>query len=165
MGGEANQALAGIVSKASQAGINLSSAAAIPLDVQLGGKITDPVVKLDLGSPTTSVAAGAQQAVTEAVTQKVDSAALRAVAAAEKQAAAIKQEAESLAAKVKLTGYQQADGLVAEAGDNPLLQAGAKVAADKVRQETDDKAQGIIGEASRRADSLVAAARRQAGPE
>jgi len=165
LGGEANQALAGIVSKASQAGINLSSAAAIPLDVQLGGKITDPVVKLDLGSPTTSVAAGAQQAVTEAVTQKVDSAALRAVAAAEKQAAAIKQEAESLAAKVKLTGYQQADGLVAEAGDNPLLQAGAKVAADKVRQETDDKAQGIIGEASRRADSLVAAARRQAGPE
>jgi hypothetical protein len=163
LGGEANQALAGVLSKASQAGINLGSAAAIPLDIQLGGKVTDPVVKVDLGSATTSVAQGAQQAVTEAVTQKVDSAALRAVAEAERQAAAIRQEAESLAAKVKQTGYQQADGLVAEAGDNPLLQAGAKVAADKVRGETDAKAQGIISEASRRADSLVAAARRQAG--
>jgi hypothetical protein len=153
------------VSKASQAGINLGSTQAIPLDIQLGGKVTDPVVKVDLGSVTSSVAQGAQQAVTEAVTQKVDSVALRAVAEAERQAAAIKQEAESLAGKVKLTGYQQADALMAEAGDNPLLQAGAKVAADKVRQETDDKAQGIIGEASRRADSLVAAARRKAGPE
>ena len=165
LGGGANEALAGVFSKASQAGINLGSTQAIPLDIQLAGKVTDPTVKVDLGSVTSSVTAGAQQAVTQAVTQKVDSAALRAVAAAEKQAAAIKQEAESLAAKVKLTGYQQADGLVAEAGDNPLLQAGAKVAADKVRRETDAKAQGILNEATRRADSVVAAARRQAGGE
>jgi hypothetical protein len=88
--------------------------------------------------------------------------ALQAVAAAEKQAAAIRQQAETLAAQVKQTGYRQADSLMGRAGDNPLLQAGAKVAADKVRQESDAKAAGIVGEAGRRADSLVAAARRQA---
>jgi hypothetical protein len=143
--------------------VNLASAAEIPLQIQLAGKITDPTVKVDLGSITTSVAAGAKQAVTQAITQKVDSAALRLVAEAESRAAAIRQEAESLAARVKETGYKQADALTAEAGNNPLAQAGAKLAADKLRQESDDKAAGIIGEASKRADSLVEAARREVG--
>lgn len=67
------------------------------------------------------------------------------------------------AATVKRAGYQQADSLTSKAGSNPLLQAGAQVAADKLRQESDDKAAGIIGEASRRADSVVAGARKQAG--
>jgi hypothetical protein len=158
--GGADQALAGL---ASRTGVNLASAAEVPLQIQLAGKVTDPIVKVDLGTITSSVAAGAQQAVEQAVTQKVDSAAMRLVAEAESRAAAIRQEAESLAARVKLTGYQQADALTAKAGNNPLVQAGAKVAADKLRKETDDKAASIIGEASKRADSLVAAARRQAG--
>jgi hypothetical protein len=157
MGG-ADQALAGL---ASRTGLNLASAAEVPLNIQLAGKITDPQVKVDLGSVTSTVASGAQQAVTQAVTQKVDSAAMRAVQEAERQAAAIRQQAESLAARVKQTGYQQADSLMAKAGDNPLVQAGTKVAADKLRQESDSKAQRIIGEAGKRADSLVAAARRQ----
>ena len=109
-----------------------------------------------------SVTKGAEQAVKQAVTQKVDSAALRVVAEAERQAAAIRQQAESLAAKIKLAGYEQADALTAKAGDDPLAAAGAKLAADQLRQQTDQQAQGIIGEASRRADSLIAAARRQA---
>ncbi|MFL5489967.1 MAG: AsmA-like C-terminal region-containing protein, partial [Gemmatimonadales bacterium] len=157
--GGADEALAGLASKA---GFNLGAASEVPLNIGLTGKITDPDVKVGLGSVTSTVASGAQQAVTQAVTQKVDSVALRAVAEAEKQAAAIRQQAESLAAGVKRTGYQQADSLMGRAGDNPLLQAGAKVAADKLRQETDAKAAGIISEASNRADSLVAAARRQA---
>ena len=161
LGGGANQAIAGLVSQAGRAGVDLSAAPEIPLDIQLGGTVTDPVVKADVGTLTSSVAQGAEQAVKQAVTEKVDSAALRAVQAAERQAAAIRQQAESLAARVKQTGYQQADALMAQAGDNPLAQAGTKVAADKLREETDDKAQGIIEEASRRADSLVAAARRQ----
>jgi hypothetical protein len=157
--GGADQAISGLASKA---GFNLGAASEVPLNIGLSGKITDPNVKVGLGSVTSTVASGAQQAVTQAVTQKVDSVALQAVAAAEKQAAAIRQQAETLAAQVKQTGYRQADSLMGRAGDNPLLQAGAKVAADKVRQESDAKAAGIIGEAGRRADSLVAAARRQA---
>ncbi|HMH56258.1 MAG TPA: AsmA-like C-terminal region-containing protein, partial [Gemmatimonadales bacterium] len=160
LGGGADQAIAGLVSKT---GVNLAAAPEIPLAIQLGGTVTNPSVKVDLGSLTSSVATGAQQAVKQAVTQKVDSAAMRLVQAAESQAAAIRQQAESLAAKVKLTGYQQADALTEKAGTDPLLAAGAKVAGDQLRQESDAKAKGIVDEASRRADSLLAAARRQAG--
>jgi hypothetical protein len=158
LGGGANQAIASLASKT---GVDLSSAPLIPLGIQLGGKVTDPVVKADIGSLTTSVAQGAQTAVKQAVEQKVDSAGMRVVQEAERQAAAIRQRAESLAATVKRAGDQQANALMAEAGSNPLLQAGAKVGADKLRQETDDKASGIINEATKRADSLVAAARQQ----
>jgi hypothetical protein len=163
LGGGANQAIASLASKAGQAGVNLSAAPEIPLGIQLGGTVTNPTVKADLGSVTSSVTQGAQQAVKQAVTQKVDSTAMRALQEAEKQAAAIRQQAESLAASVKRTGNQQADSLMGRAGSNPLLQAGAKVAADKLRKESDDKAKGIVDEASRRADSLVAGAKKQAG--
>lgn len=158
--GGANQALTGLVSKA---GMNLSAAPEIPLAIQLTGPITNPAVKVDVGSLASSVTQGAQQAVTQAVTGKVDSAKLRLVQQAEGQAAGIRQQAESLAAGVKREGYQQADALMAQAGSNPLAQAGTKVAADKLRQESDQKAKGIVDEASRRGDSLVAAAKRQAG--
>ncbi len=158
LGGGASQAIASLASKT---GLDLSSAAVIPLGIQLAGKVTDPVVKVDVASVTTSVAQGAQTAVKEAVEQRVDSAALRAVAEAERQAAAIRQQAESLAAKIKLAGHQQADALTEKAGDDPLAAAGAKLAADQLRQESDNKAQGIISEATRRADSLVASAKRQ----
>jgi hypothetical protein len=157
LGGGASQAIASLASKT---GVNLTNAAEVPLKIQLGGKITDPVVKADLGSVTTSVAQGATTAVKEAVEQKVDSAALKAVAEAERQAAAIRQQAESLAAKVKQEGDQQADALVAKAGSDPLAAAGANLAADQLRQQADQQAQGIVSEASRRADSLISAARR-----
>jgi cell division septum initiation protein DivIVA len=52
--------------------------------------------------------------------------------------------------------------LTAKAGDDPLASAGAKLAADELRQQTDQKANGIISEATRRADSLIAQARRKA---
>jgi hypothetical protein len=163
LGTGANQAIAGLVSKAGGAGIDLSAAPEIPLKIQLGGTVTNPVVEAGVGSLATSVAKGAETAVKQAVTQKVDSAAMRLVQQAEGQAAAIRQQAESLAAKIKLAGYEQADALVAKAGTDPLAEAGAKLAADQLRQQTDQQAQGIIGEATRRADSLISGAKRQAG--
>jgi hypothetical protein len=162
LGGAANQAIGGIISKAGNAGINLAAAPEIPLGIKLGGTITDPTVSADVGSLTSSVTQGAEQAVKQAVTQKVDSAGLRLVAEAEQRAAGIRQQGESLAAKVKLTGYQQADSLAAKA-QGPLAKIAAKPAADQLRKQSDSKAAGIIGEANKRADSLVAAARRQAG--
>ena len=158
LGGEANQAIASLASKT---GVDLSSAPLIPLAIQLGGKVTDPVVKADVGSLTSSVAKGAEQAVKQAVTEKVDSAALRVVAEAERQAAAIRVQGESLAARVKREGYQQAEALVGRAGNDPLVLAGAEVAAGEMREQADKNAQGIMTEATRRADSLVASAKRQ----
>ncbi len=157
LGGGANQAIASLASKT---GVDLSSASLIPLGIQLGGKVTDPIVKADVGSLTTSVAQGAQEAVKKTVEQKVDTVAMRVVREAERQAAAIRTEAESLAAKIKLAGNQQADALTEKAGSDPLAAAGAKLAADQLRQESDQKAERIVSEASKRADSLIAQARR-----
>jgi cell division septum initiation protein DivIVA len=108
------------------------------------------------------VAKGAEQAVKQAVTQKVDTAAARLVAQAEQKAAALRQEAQTLSEKVKGEGYQQADALTAKA-TNPLLKAAAAPAADQLRKQADSKAADIVREANQRADSLVAQARRQAG--
>jgi cell division septum initiation protein DivIVA len=104
----------------------------------------------------------AGQAVQAAATKKVSAEATRLVQQAEQQASEIRRQAQALAEKVKLEGYQQADALTSRAGDNPLLQAAAEPAADELREQSDDKASGIISEASRRADSVVAEAQRQA---
>src|ERR687898_955441 len=81
LGGGANQAIASL---ASRTGVDLSSAAVIPLGIQLGGKVTDPVVKADVGSVTSSVVQGAEQAVKKTVEEKVDTVAMRVVQEAER---------------------------------------------------------------------------------
>lgn len=159
MGSGANQALSGLVSKAGQAGFDLSAVPVIDLGLQLGGTVTSPSVKADVGSVASSVKEGVQQA----VTQKASAEALKLVQEAEQKAAAIRAEAQGLADKVKLEGYKQADSLTARAGGNPIAQLAAKPAADQVRKQADGKAAGIVREAGARADSLVAQARRQAG--
>ena len=162
MGGAANQAIAGLVSKAGAAGIDLSAAPEIALGLQLGGTVTNPSVKADVSSVASSVTAGAEKAVQQAVTEKVDSAAMRLVQEAEQKAASIRQEAQTLADKVKKEGYQQADSLTARAS-SPLARLAAKPAADALRKQTDDKAAGILSEANKQADDLVAEARRKSG--
>jgi len=162
MGGAANQAVASLVSKAGGAGVDLTAAPEIPLGIQVGGTVTSPSVMVDVGSLASSVTAGAENALREAATEKVDSAALRLVQEAEQKAAAIRQEAQALADKVKAEGYRQADSLTARA-TNPMLQLAAKPAADQLRKQADERAAGIIREANQRADGVVAEARKQVG--
>jgi hypothetical protein len=161
LGAGANQAISGLLSKAGQAGIDLGTAPEIPLGIQLSGTVTNPAVKAEVGSLASSVAKSTEQAVRQAATEKVSAEATRVVQAAERQAADIRQQAQSLADRVKQEGYQQADALTAKA-DNPILKAAAEPAAQELRDQADDKAAGIVNEASRRADSLVAEAERKA---
>jgi len=161
LGGGANQAIGGLISKAGKAGIDLSAAPEVPLGIQLGGTVTSPTVNVDVGSLASSVTQGAEQAVKQAVTQKVDTAAARLVAEAEQKAAAIRQQAESLAANVKRTGYAQADSLVAKS-NGPIAQAAAGLAADRLRKQSDEKSASILREADQKANALVAEARKQA---
>jgi hypothetical protein len=162
MGGAANQAIAGLVSKAGAAGVDLSAAPEIPLGIQLGGSVTSPSVKVDVASAASSVTSTATQAVKAAATEKVDSAAMRMVQEAEQKAAAIRAEGQKTADAVKQEGYRQADSLMAKA-TNPLLKAAAKPAADQLRKQADDKAAGIVAQSNKQADDLVAEARRKAG--
>ena len=158
LGGGANNAIAGLVSKAGSAGINLAAAPEIPLAVLVGGTVTSPTVKVDVSTLTSSVTKGVQTA----VDAKVSTEESKLVQDAEQQAAAMKQEAQTMADKVKAEGYKQADSLVAKAGDNALVQLAAKPAADKLRQQADQRSASIVSAASARADSVVATARRQA---
>jgi len=174
LGAEANQAISGLMSKAAGAGVDLGAAQEIALGIKLGGKVNDPSVSTNVGSVAGSTAQAAGQAVQEAAEQQVnkavDSAKQRAsaeaaklVAEAEKQAASIRAEGNALAEKVKKEGYLQADSLVAKS-KGPLEQAAAKLAADRLRKETDTKAAGIVKEADTRANSLVAEAKKKAAP-
>jgi uncharacterized protein involved in outer membrane biogenesis len=161
LGDAASQAVAGLVSRAGGAGIDLKAAPEIELGIQLAGTVTNPSVKADVGSVVASAKEQAAQAVREAATQKVSAEATRLVQEAEQRAAAIRKEAQTLAESVKRQGYQQADALTARA-TNPILRAAAEPAADKLREEADGKAAGIIREADQRADGVVAEARKRA---
>ncbi|HEU5039913.1 MAG TPA: AsmA-like C-terminal region-containing protein [Gemmatimonadales bacterium] len=172
LGGEANQAITGLVSKAAGAGINLQAAPEIGLGIKVTGTVTNPSISTNLASAAGSVAQGAAEAVKEAATQRVtatvDSAKLRAaaeaqklVAEAEQKAAAIRAEAQALAAKVKTEGYQQADSLEARSGEG-LAKIAATAAAERLRKESDSKSAKIVKEADARANSLVAEAKKQA---
>lgn len=165
LGAEANQAIAGVISKA---GLNLQGAQEIALGIKLGGTITSPSISLGAGSVAGSAGQAVQEAAEQKVTEVVDSAKLRASAAAaklvadaEQRAASIRAEAQALSEKVKREGYAQADSLVARA-EGPLAGAAAKLAADRLRKETDSKAARIVSEADQRASSLVAEAKKGA---
>jgi hypothetical protein len=173
MPAEANQALAGVLAKASAVGLNLQAASEIPLGIRLTGKVTDPSIGIDLGGGAGSVTQAAgqalQQTATQSATAAVDTAKKRAsaeaqqlVAQAESSAAKVRAQAQTMAETVKRQGYLQADSLVARSGSNPLARAGATTAADQLRKQADDKSASIIREANARADSLVADARKKA---
>jgi hypothetical protein len=160
LGTAANQAVAGLVSRAGGAGIDLQAAQEIELGIQLGGTVTNPSVKADVGSVVASVKEETERAVRDAATQKLSAEKAKLVQDAEQRAAAIRKEAQALADNVKKEGYAQADALTAKA-TNPILQAAVKPAADKLRKETDQKAAGIVSEADKRAEDIVAKARGQ----
>jgi len=158
--GAGNDALAGLASKA---GLDLKAAPTVALGIKVGGSVTSPSVSADIGSAATSVTTAATDAVKEAATQKVtatvDSAKLKAIAEAEKQAAKIRADAKSLSAKVKKEGYLQADSVAAKGGTG-LGAVAANAAASQLRKETDSKSAKILREANARADSLIAQAKR-----
>jgi hypothetical protein len=158
--GAGNDAHHGLAAKA---GLDLKSSPMVALGLKVGGTVTSPTISADVGAAAGSVASAATGAVKEAVTEKVtatvDSAKLRAIAAAEKQAAKLRADARSLAARVKKEGYLQADSVAAKGG-NGLAAIAANAAADRIRKEADSKSARIVQEANVRADSLVAQAKR-----
>jgi AsmA-like C-terminal region len=162
MGGGANEAISGLLSKATSAGVDLGSAAEIPLGIQLGGTIKNPTIKTDLASLPTSVAQNATDAVKKAAEQQVNAQAQKLIGDAEQQANKIRADAQALSDKVKKEGYQQADSLVAKSKDG-LAKIAATAAADQLRKETDNRAAQIVREADQQATSLVSQARKQAG--
>jgi hypothetical protein len=172
IGAEANQVIAGLVSRAAGAGIDLAAASEIALGIQITGTVGNPSIKTDIGSAAGSVARGAGEAVRAAAEERaaaaVDEARQQASAEAERllreaeaRAAGIRAEARTLAETVKREGYQAADSLVARSS-NPVARLAAEAAAGRLRKEADTKAARLVREADERADALVAEVRKNA---
>ena len=179
LGTAANQAIASLIARAGQTGINLQAADTVALAIKVGGTITSPTIQTNLAelvaSAGQSVKEAAQQAVAvrvDSLKQQADSAADEArkkaqaqaeqmIADAEKQAAAIRAEAQKLADTVRLEANTRADSLVART-TNPIAKAAAQAAANRLKKEANDRADGMIREADKRANDVVAEARKKA---
>jgi hypothetical protein len=179
LGAEADRLITGLLAEVGRVGVDLQAADAVRLNLRLGGTVTDPSVGVDFGSAVT----GAREQVTrlvedeaarrlEDVERRVDAAREEATARArteadrilrdaEEQAARIREEAERLAETVRTEGYAQADRLLEEAR-TPVARLAAGPAANRIRQETDDRAAQLIRESDRRAEQVLDEARRRA---
>jgi len=73
----------------------------------------------------------------------------------------LRAEAVRASNRVKSEGYRAADKLVEDA-KNPIAKAAAKIAADKMRKETDKRAQQVIDEADEQAKGIMSKAQKQA---
>jgi F0F1-type ATP synthase membrane subunit b/b' len=176
LGGDANRAIAGLISRAGKTGIDLKAAEVIALDVRLGGTITNPTIQTNLGDVVASAGQNVKEAAQKEVAERVDSLKQRAdsaadearrkaqaeaerlIADAEQRAAAVRAEAQKLAETVRREGAAKADSLVARAS-NPLAKAAARPVADRLKKEANDRADQIVREADKRAADLVAQAR------
>jgi hypothetical protein len=179
LGAGADQAVRGLIAKATQAGVDVQAADTLQVRVGLGGTVTAPSIRTDFGGVAANAGAQVRQAAGEAVEQRLDAAQERVDSAAEgarrqAQAAAdsLVQQAEERAAEVRAEARRLADELRAEANrradqvmaeaTNPVARVAAKAVADRIRKEADDKATAGVAEADRRADALVAEARTRA---
>lgn len=179
LGSGANQAITSLASRAGRAGIDLGSAAAVSIGVDVAGTVTNPTVRPSFNGTAGSIREGVQQAVETKVESKVTEVKQRAdsakeeaqrraraqaeqlVAKAEVRAAAMRLEADSLAARVRREGDAKANALVEQA-KNPMARIAAQAGADRLRNEANARADQIVREADQRANALVEEARRQA---
>jgi uncharacterized protein involved in outer membrane biogenesis len=171
-GADAGQLVGNLLGQLNQ---SLGTGAALPQELDLTARITGtidkPVVKPVFAGGGSNVKDAVVTEVKEQLNEQINKAKEEAMAKAREQAAKlledarkqaddIKAKARSEAANGKAQAYKQADKLVADAKD-PFAKAAAKLAADKAKKVADQQEQKFIGEADRRADGLVEAARKQ----
>lgn len=140
-----------------------------PVDVKIliGGTVTKPVVKTGLKDAALSIAETVQEEVKAVVEEKIEEGKAEAKAQADKLISDAEQQAKVLhdaavvnAEKLSKEGYATADNLIAQAKD-PISKAAARVAADKLKKETDAKAALLIKSADEQGQKLIDEAKRQ----
>lgn len=173
--------------QAGKLGINMQENPFLNLGIRLKGTIDDPKVSISLlgadGQPTDLVKE-VKETVEKEVKEKIDEVKgeiddkveetkedLKAKAdaeikklmdQAEKTAEQIRNKGYAIAEEARKTGYAQADKLEKEAGNNPLKKGAAKLAADKLRKETDQKADKLRQEADEQARAVLTKAEEEA---
>lgn len=175
LGNNAGQLLDGLVGKANDLGLNLSVGEFVNMNFKVTGTMDNPSVKPSIIGQEGG-AASVKEVIKETIEQEIQEVkeeaikdvkeearaqAAKIMAEANKQANAIRAEAKRAADKTRVEGNGAADRLVEEA-KGPIAKAGAKIAADKLRKETDKKAVQIEEEADKKAQSLIDRAQTQA---
>lgn len=169
LGGDVNGFVNGILGQANQSlGSDMKVGDVMDVNLKLTGTIDDPKVKPSFAGGSSSIKETITNQVQETVKEEVENLTNEALEEAQKQADKLMQEANKQAQAVrdgaarsadqlKKEGYAQAQKLEDDASG--LAKIAAKVAADKLRSETDRKAQQIIDEGNRKADGIVNTAR------
>ena len=98
----------------------------------------------------------------EDLRKKADAEIAKLMAEAEKQAINIRKTAKDLSEETKKLGYENADKLIEEAGNNFLKKKGAEISAKQIKKETDKKVNEIIAEGDKKANAVMAEAEKQA---
>ncbi len=174
LGSNAGQLLGNLVGQANALGLNLSVGEFVNMNFKVTGTMTDPKVKPSVigqegGATIKEIIKETieqeieevKEEVIEDVKEEAQKQADKIMAEANKQAKAIRAEAKRAADKGREEGNQAADQLIEEA-KGPIAKAGAKIAADKMRKETEKNAVKIEEEADKRAQSLIDDAQRRA---
>ncbi len=156
LGGAATSAISGILAQANQkTGTDMKLGEKINLAVNIGGTVTNPVVKTGLKESAggSAVSTVTTQALNTAI-DRANEEAQKILEEAQQRADKLKAETRALADKTKQEGYAQADRMVEEAS-NPIAKAAAKKAAEVAKKKTDEKVQQIIAEGDAKADKIV----------
>lgn len=156
-----------------------ASTGTVDLDVLITGTFTDPKISTSLGDLFGNVVDNLKETAREKVEEakqeavdKINEKAQQLIADAEKRGdeliAEAQQQTDKIMAQARSTvqnlkdeAYQRASKLEEDAKGNFLKEQGAKVAADKIRNEADEKADNILAEAQRKADNVVEQARQR----
>ncbi len=117
----------------------------------IGGTFSSPKIGVDTKSMVNQAVNVVKTQALSAVSSKlgVD------LADAEKQKAALIAEAQKQGANLVEQAQKQADNLVQQAGSNPLKQAAAKVAAQKVVDEAKKQSDKLVQQATTQGNSLI----------
>ena len=152
----------------------------IPVDVLIGGKVTDPKVTTNLKEALLAATGNLKDAGKALVNQAKDSVKTiinnkvneikedlnakkkQILEDAQRQADKLKAEAKNAADQVRKEGDKQAAQLMSEAGNNPLKKKAAEFAGKKIKDEAEKKASKIESEANNKTDQIMSAAQNKA---
>jgi hypothetical protein len=158
-----------------QIGTNVSLGSKIPVKLKITGTTSNPKITANYGQVAKDAIKDLKEEVKEMIKEEVkeliDNTKAEAIAKAKEEAEKIlaeaqkaadkvKAEAKSAADKVKTEGYKQAQD-IENSAKNPLEKGAKKLAADKVRQETDNQAKKITDEADKQAAKIMSDAQKK----
>lgn len=159
----AQSTMTGLLSKANAAlGSNITIPDPMKINVNIGGTVTQPIIKTDVGEAAKGAATMVKDAAIAKGKEEARKEADKLIAEAQLKAKEIKDAAKVASDQVRKEGYAQADNLIKQAGSNPLAKLGAKTASGKLKKETDKKADQLITEANKQADNVVSEAKKKA---